>query len=329
MAATIALISIMERNKLLNVAYKRGGKLHINNPDYVKWLKQFTISAVKQDLGKAGDITTKSVLKKNKKRKAKIIAIQSGIVAGIEEAVWFYNKYNIITEQIKKDGDAVNPGDVILKLRGKEFDLLKTERVGLNLIGRMSGIATLTNDLIKKCTPLLVAATRKTHWGNLDNKAVSVGGGGTHRLALWESILIKENHLHALSQEGKYDSVIEQALKRAWEQRNKAVFIEIEVENIKDAIKAAQVFTLLMDKDNEIKPCIIMLDNFTPSDIKKTIILLKQKNYYNRILIEASGGITPESILQYRDAGVDVVSMGYLTHSPKSFDLSQLIIREK
>lgn len=317
---------IMNRQKLLNLAYKREKQLKVSSPDYVKCLRHFTIDALKEDLGKAGDITTHSILTKNIKRKAKIIAKSKGIIAGIEEAVWFYNQYRIKSKQAKKDGDSIKPGDLILELTGREFELLETERIGLNLIQRMGGIATLTNNLVKKCQPMLVAATRKTHWGNLDNKAVSVGGGGTHRLALWESILIKENHLSALSKEGKFD-VIKQALKRAWLNRNKAIFIEIEVEKISDAIKAAQYFILLMDKDKEEKPCIIMLDNFSPIYIRKTIGVLKQKKYYDRILIEASGGITPDNILSYRDAGVDVVSMGYLTHSPKSLDISQLIIR--
>lgn len=317
----------MTRKQLLNLAYQRGGQLHVDNPDYVKWLKHFTIDATKQDMGRAGDITTRSVLTKNTTRKAKIIAKKKGIIAGIEEAVWFYKQYGIKIKKIKKDGDSVKPGDLVLELTGREFELLETERTGLNLIQRMSGIATLTNNLVRKCHPMLVAATRKTHWGNLDNKAVSVGGGGTHRLGLWESILIKENHLHALRQEG-VSEVIEEALKRAWQKRDKAIFIEIEVENIIDALKAAQCFISLMDKDKEIKPCIIMLDNFFSADVRKTIDRLKQKKYYNRILVEASGGITPENILEYRDAGVDVVSMGYLTHSPKALDISQLITRE-
>lgn len=313
--------------KLLNLAYRRENQLHINNPEYVKWLKHFTIEALEEDIGKAGDITTHSVLTKNIIRKAKIIAKEKGIVAGIEEATWFYNQYGIESKSIKKDGDPVNPGDVILELEGYEFELLKTERTALNLLQRMSGIATLTNDLVKKCYPLLVAATRKTHWGNLDNKAVSVGGGGTHRLALWESILIKENHLEALSREGEFD-VIEESLRRAWANKDKAIFIEIEVGNIKDAIKASNCFISLMGEENKEKPCIIMLDNFSPADVRRTVDLLKEKGYHNRILIEASGGITPENIVEYRDAGVDVVSMGYLTHSPKALDISQLIIRE-
>ena len=314
----------MNRKKLLDLAYKRNRKLHIDNKDYIRCLKRFTVEALREDVGKNGDITVNSILAKNSQRKAKIVVKEAGVIAGIEEAVWFYSKYDVAVKQLKKDGSKIKKGDVVLELKGKEFDLLKTERVGLNLLQRMSGIATLTNELVEKCKPLLVAATRKTHWGNLDNKAVSLGGGGTHRLGLWESILIKENHLASLSKEGSFDA-IKQSLDRAWVNRDKAVFIEIEVESLKDALKAAEYFNLLMSRDKKIMPCIIMLDNFSPQLVSKTMRLLKEKKQYSKILIEASGGITPANITEYRDAGVDVVSMGYLTHSPKALDLSQLI----
>jgi nicotinate-nucleotide pyrophosphorylase (carboxylating) len=299
--------------------------LNVGNPDYLKCLKRFTLEAVQEDLGHSGDITVKSVLRDNRRRKAKVIAKERGILAGIEEAVWFYDQYGVEISPIKQDGDRVIKGDLILELQGQEFTLLETERVGLNLIQRMSGIASLTNKLVQDSEPLLVVATRKTHWGDLDNKAVSVGGGGTHRLGLWESILIKENHLASLSKEGEFD-VIEEALTRAWQNRDKAVFIEIEVVCIDDAIKAASQFAKLMEGTKVVTPCVVMLDNFSPKDAAKTVNLFKEKGFYEQVLIEASGGITPENILAYRDAEVDVVSMGYLTHSPKAMDVSQLIV---
>jgi nicotinate-nucleotide pyrophosphorylase (carboxylating) len=142
---------------------------------------------------------------------------------------------------------------------------------------------------------------------------------------LWESILIKENHLASLSKEGDFD-VIEEALNRAWQNRDRSVFIEIEVVDINDALKAAGHFIFLMEGSNEIKPCVVMLDNFSPNDAAKTVDLIKEKGYYRQVLIEASGGIKPENIHAYRDAGVDIVSMGYLTHSPRALDISQLLV---
>jgi len=314
----------MDRKQRLDLAYRRGDKLHIGDSDYLKCLRRFTIEALEEDVGRVGDITVGAVLRENNNRKAQIITKEQGVIAGIEEAIWFYDQYGIAVEPLKRDGDVVEKGDVILKLQGGEFELLRTERTGLNLLQRMSGIATLTNALVKKNTPLLLAATRKTHWGGLDNKAVSVGGGGTHRLGLWESILIKENHLASLADEGDFD-VIEEAIHRAWQHKDEAVFIEIEVVTIEDAIKAAGHFTAYLENSNEVKPCVVMLDNFSPQDAGTTVELLKQKGYYNQVLVEASGGITPENVHAYRDAGVDVVSMGYITHSPRVLDLSQLI----
>lgn len=316
----------MTRKQLLYLAYDRSEKLNVNNCGYVKSLKVFTTRSVKEDVGDNGDITTSSVLSRNFTREAQILCKQEGIVAGVEEAAWFYSQYKIVAKPLVKDGDLVGSGDALLVLKGKEFDLLKTERTGLNLLQRMSGIASATNELVKKCQPMLVAATRKTHWGNLDNKAVSVGGGGTHRLGLWESILIKENHLKSLSHEGSFD-VITEALKRAWKNRNKAVFIEIEVEAIDDAVRAAQVFASLSKKDDKQMPCIVMLDNFSANKCKQTIELFKEKNLYKHVLVEASGGITPKNVLKFRDAGVDVVSLGYLTHSAPALDIGQYIVR--
>jgi nicotinate-nucleotide pyrophosphorylase (carboxylating) len=248
-------------------------------------------------------------------------------VAGMEEAAWFYGQHGIIAIPVKKDGDEAGPGDLMMKLEGRESALLETERTGLNILQRMSGIATLTRRIVRKAEPMLVVATRKTPWGSLDNKAVAVGGGGTHRLGLWESILIKENHLEALSMEGEFD-VIGEALKRAWAEREKAVFIEIEARNFSEAMKAAKAFVSLPGMDDEDKPCIIMLDNFPPEHAKKTVDALKKKGHHDRILVEASGQVTPENVMGYRDAGVDAASMGCLTHSPQALDISQLIVRD-
>lgn len=312
------------KSRLIDLAYKREEFLRIDNPDYTRQLKCFTFGLLKEDLGKKGDITTEAVLRSRNIKEASIVAKEKGVLAGIEELGWFYAQNNLKTTSIRKDGDIVEPGDVVIKLNGSLQALLKTERVGLNLLQRMSGIATLTHKLAQQSKPVLVAATRKTPWGNLDNKAVSVGGGATHRLGLWESILIKENHLEALVQEGVEDTIAE-AIRRAWQHRKEAVFIEIEVETIRAALQAAEQFVALKRPSKVKKPCIIMLDNFSPKKVHQTVRLLKQRNYYKRLILEASGGVTPANIPEYRDAGVDVVSLGYLTHSPTALDLSQLI----
>ena len=311
----------MKRSRLLNLAYRRGDKLHLDNPDYLMFLKQFTLQAMKADLGRAGDITTATVLTANSTRKVQITAKEQGLIAGIEEVVWFFDQYGIKTKPHKKDGIKVKSGDVIIELVGKEFELLKTERTALNLLQRMSGIATVTNTLAKKASSVIVAATRKTPWSYLDNKAVSVGGGATHRLGLWESILIKDNHLEGLSKEVR-GNVIKEALSRAWKNRHRAVFIEIEVESVRDAMVAATTFFALIEDNHEQKPCIIMLDNFSPKKVRQTVKLLKENGFYDKILLEVSGAITPINISKYHNTGVDVVSLGFLTHSAKTLDIS-------
>ncbi len=313
----------MNRKQLLNKAFQRGHLLTLENKIYLNRVKDLLDGMLKEDLGKEGDITANSVLRKNFEVKAIIKAKQNGIIAGLEEAEYFYKKNKIKVKKLKKDGSKIKKSDVILILIGKEKDLLKTERTGLNLLQRMSGIATSTDSLQSKAKKMLVVATRKTHWGLLDNKAVFIGGGSTHRLGLHESILIKENHLESLKKEGVKD-YISIVLNRAWKNKNKAVFIEIEVKNKNEAIKAGKKFKEL--NKNKKKPSIIMLDNFKPLEIKKTIKKLKKLKLYDYVLLEASGGVNPDNIKEFEKTGVDVASLGFLTHSPKALDISQEIV---
>lgn len=313
----------MNKKQLLNKTFQRGHLLTLKNKNYLKRVKEITETMLKEDLGKKGDITSDSVLKKNLKVKAIIKVKKNGILAGVEEAEYFYKKNNIKVKKLKKDGSKVKKGNVILILSGKEKNLLKTERIGLNLLQRMSGIATLTNNLQSRVKKMLILGIRKAHWGLLDKKAVYIGGGGTHRFGLYESILIKENHLESLKKEGVKD-YIQIALNRAWKNKQKAIFIEIEVQNKEEAIRAAEKFKEL--NKTKKKPCIIMLDNFKPTEIKKTIKELKELKLYDYILLEASGGVNPNNIKEFEKTGVDVASLGFLTHSPKALDISQEII---
>jgi len=312
----------LDKIKLILEAYNRSEFLNLENPTYLNRVKDFTEKWLQEDVG-IGDITTKGLLLKDSKVKAIIKAKSSGIIAGIKEAEWFYNNHNIEVKVMKKDGNPVKKGDTIFELDGNESDLLETERAGLNLLQRMSGIATLTHEMVEKIKgkKVEIVPPRKNHWGLLDKKAVYLGGGLTHRLGLWESILIKENHLEAIKNEG-CDNCIEIALERAFKFEG-TVFIEIEVENINDCLKAAKKFKEYKNG----KPCIIMLDNFTVEDTKKALDLLKQKNLRDHIIIESSGRITPDNILGYADTGVDIISMSYITYAQNICDLSQRINR--
>lgn len=313
----------MNRRRLLKKAFQRGHLLTLKNPMYKQWIQKFIVDEIKGDIGKE-DITTNAVLKKNKKIKAIIKAKENGIIAGIEETKFLLNNYNILIKKSVKDGSIIKKNSVVMEIEGKEKDILKTERSALDILQRMSGIATLTSSLIKKTKNKVgIAPTRKTQWRYLDKKAAYLGKGLTHRLALWESILIKDNHLIAIKKEGIKNDIGE-SIKRAWQKRKKGNFVEIEVTNQKQAIEAAKTFRELKTRQSNI-PCLIMLDRVMPKKIKEIIKEIKKKKYYDNVLIEASGGIKPENIISYANAGVDVLSLGYLTHSPKALGMSLTI----
>jgi nicotinate-nucleotide pyrophosphorylase (carboxylating) len=308
----------LDRAKLIELAYQRGKELNLNNRNYLSWLEKFFDQEYKEDIG-SGDMTSEALLTKNKLGSAGLKAKQSGIVGGIEEVCWFYKKHGLKVKIHAEDAKTVETGDTILEVHGKRKEILATERIGLNVMQRMSGIATETRHLVDllRDHKTRIAATRKTNWRYLDKKAVFLGGGLTHRFGLWDSILIKDNHLEALKNDGIKDPV-EKAIALSSRFVDKVGFIEIETANQDDALKAARKFKQLKLK----KPCIIMLDNVAPNEIAQIIEPLKSENLYDYMLLEASGNITTGNIKEYAKTGVDVVSLGCLTHSAKIFDMS-------
>jgi len=315
----------MNRKRLLHKAFQRGHLLNVNNKLYREWIKKFIVDETKGDIGTKGDITSESVLRHGKKIKAVIFSRSNGIIAGMEEVSLLLRGYKIKITPLRKDGDRVKKGSKLLLLEGNEKDILKLERSVLDLLSRMSGIATLTAILKKKVKGKVeIAPTRKTQWRYLDKKAVYIGGGLTHRLALWDSILIKDNHLDAIKKE-KIKDVIGTALERAWKKRKEGIFLEIETFNEKQAIRAAQKFKELQGK-SETTPCLVMFDDMKPEQIKRIMKKLKNKNLYSHILIEASGGINPENILSYANSGVDVLSLGYLTAVSQTLNIKLKVI---
>jgi|TARA_B100001964_G_C14241806_1_gene605407 nicotinate-nucleotide pyrophosphorylase (carboxylating) len=295
------------RNELVLEFWDRNGNLNLRNNKYSSFVKNLIKIQLKEDIV-GGDITTESTIPRNKKIKAKIISNQDGIVAGIEECSLFTASEKLI--KIKNDGDIVKKGDVIVEITGNASNILSYERTLLNIMQRMSGIATQTYNtkkLIKnKCQ---ITATRKTLLHLIDKKAVVVGGGLTHRLNLNDFILIKDNHLKIL------DNDVKKALKLAVK-NSKSRNIEIEVKDEKEAMEAAKtIFNLKSDK-----LYVILFDNMEATIIKDTIS--KINNIKNNILFEASGNINEKNIKEYSETGVDVVSLGMLTHSVKAFDMS-------
>jgi nicotinate-nucleotide pyrophosphorylase (carboxylating) len=308
----------LQREKLVEQAYQKGNELSLNNKNYLNWLQKFFEQEYKEDVGQ-GDITSQAVLTANKRGKAVLRAKQEGVIAGIEEVSWFLKKHGLKVKIRAKDADKVKKGDTILEVYGKQRDILATERVGLNVMQRTSGIATETRKLVDLIEDYKtrIAATRKTVLRYLDKKAVYLGGGLTHRFGLWDAILIKDNHLEALKNQG-IKNPIEKAITLVSKHAPKVGFIEIETTNQEDALKAARKFKQLKLK----KPCIVMLDNVEPREIQSIIEKLKNENLHNHVLLEASGNITPENIRDYAKTEVDVISLGYLTHSARILDIS-------
>ena len=262
-------------------------------------------SFLKEDLGDEGDITSNSLFI-HELSEAKIIAKENCVVAGLDEVKEVFEKVGVNVECLSKDGDFIKKGTVVVKTNGFARSILKAERLALNIISRMSGIATETKKLVDLCRPInpnvKIAATRKTTPGfrKYEKKAVIIGGGEPHRYGLYDAILIKDNHI-------KIAGSVEKTIKKIQEKiKNK--IIEIEVENEKDAITAAK-----------LDVGIIMLDNFEPKQAEQVAEKIKKIN--NNILIEVSGGINLENITKYASFS-DRISLGYITHSVRSKDFS-------
>jgi len=258
-----------------------------------------------------GDVTSEAVIPEDLEAEAVIIAKQDGVIAGLEEAKALFEHFDVKVELKAKDGDEVKKGDVVIELRGNARSILLVERTALNIIGRMSGIATQVRRLMEKVKAVnpnvRVAGTRKTLLKPLDKRAILLGGGESHRFSLSDAILIKDNHLALVP--------LEEAIERA---KAFSIYkvIEVEVESLEDALKAAKAGA-----------DIIMLDNMTPEQIEEVLEALKREGLRERVKIEVSGGITEENIESYAKLDIDVISLGALTHSVKNFDVSLEIIR--
>ena len=316
---------LMGKKELVERAFQRGSLLTVKNPFYAKNLLSYFNYKYTNDVGRIGDITTDAILKNSGKVRAIIKAKQNGIISGIEEISFLYSKHGVKVKAMKKDGSQVKKGQVVAELYGNEKTLMTLERICMDLLQRMSGISTAASAMMKKIGKNTIAPTRKTELLYLDKKAVYDAGGYTHRLALWDAILIKENHLAIIKKEG-HKKYIEEALRRAFLNAKNAKFIEVEVRNSKEAYSAAFYYNNSLKLINKKIPFIIMLDNFTPEKIRATIDLLKKKKMLDNVLIEVSGGINPKNVKAYAKTGTDMISIGYLTHSARALDLTQLVI---
>ncbi|RAP51353.1 MAG: nicotinate-nucleotide diphosphorylase (carboxylating) [Methanosphaera sp. SHI613] len=271
------------------------------------------IENVYDDIG-FEDITTNSLVSDEKWAQAEIIAKEDGILAGMDVAHYIIDNFGLNISSSFLDGDSISKGDVILEFEGRARDILVVERSILNYLMHLSGIATCVYDTcqrVKEVNPnVRVACTRKTTPGlqKLEKKAVEIGGGDTHRFKLDDCVLIKDNHIQVVG--GVIDAIEIAKSKVSFTKK-----IEIEVEDLDNAVRAA-----MFGAD------IVMLDNMTPPQIEEVLTTLKERRLRDDVLIEVSGGINPENILDYAKLEVDVISSGFITNSTKSLDLSLNIL---
>jgi nicotinate-nucleotide pyrophosphorylase (carboxylating) len=255
------------------------------------------------------DVTTKSLIPPHLEARAFLVPKEPGILAGLEVAAATFRRVDtsLVFTQKLLDGDRVDGGEIVATISGRMASILTAERTALNFLQRMSGIATLTDRYVQAVvgTSSSITDTRKTVPGLrlLDKYSVSIGGGRNHRMSLADGVLIKDNHLAALQAEG---IDLGQAIKRARARAHHTVKIEVEVESIEAAIAAANAGA-----------DIVMLDNMSPADMHTAVDQITAD-----CTVEASGGITLANVAEVAQSGVDIISIGALTHSPRALDIS-------
>mgnify|MGYP001465422881 CR=1 FL=1 len=269
-------------------------------------IERIVKTALEEDIG-LGDITTEATVEVGVLARAELVAKEDFVIAGLDVAAQVFAELDpeVGFEKLKQDGEKVSRGEVLAWIRGEARILLQGERVALNLLQRMSGIATLTARFVAEVegTDALVVDTRKTVPGLriLDKYAVRMGGGRNHRTSLYDGVLIKENHVAAA---GGISAAISRARKRI----SHVLKIEIETRNLEEVGEAL-----------EAGAEVILLDNMSLAELREAVQLIR-----GRAISEASGGVSLETIREIAETGVDVISVGSLTHSCRAVDISML-----
>jgi len=283
-------------------------------PPYIteEKLDRFFTLSLKEDLGD-GDHSTLAVIPQNQQGKARLLAKEEGALAGVDLSQFIWKKLDPTLSYTYHfaDGDMVKPGQVVFEITGAIRSLLTGERLVLNCMQRMSGIATKTRSLVEaiKDTGAKLLDTRKTtpNFRMLEKWAVHIGGGVNHRFGLFDMILLKDNHIDAA---GGVEKAIK-STKDYLQQTGKSLKIEVETRNLEEVREA--VGTGMAD--------VIMLDNMVPSMMREAVVIINGKTQ-----VEASGNITENNIREVAETGVDFISVGALTHSYKSLDLSMKMV---
>ncbi len=284
--------------------------------EWIKGLKKELDALIKssfaEDFSDLGDVTSQAIFRKNEAKAAQIIAKSDGVVGGLFAAkrVFEWISPEIQVKEICEEGNFVTSGEVIMTVEGPVVDLLSAERTALNFLGRLSGVATLTRKFVDAVsgTRTKILDTRKTTpgWRFLEKYAVRQGGGINHRMGLFDRVLIKDNHIQAAG--GIRPAV--QAVREYFSHRALNLPIEVEVKNLSELEEA------LVEQVQQI-----MLDNMDVETMRKAV-----KRVSGRVPLEASGGVTLETVREIAETGVDFISVGALTHSAPVLDVSMLMV---
>lgn len=321
----------MDRKALREFTHKADHFLAINNETYKQWVFRYTFLELEKDLGVKGDITTRAIFPNGGRVKAKVVAKEAGIFAGKEEIKYFLvdsdpkfrpnirGKFEV--KFLVNDGDIFANGDILLEIEADVYDLLAVERVTLNLLMRMSGVATFTRKIVDmlKDYDVLITPTRKMLWGLLDKRAVLVGGGGTHRINLTDAVLVKDTHLDLIGHD--FNLLFERISSSGVDGR----FIEIEVDSPKEAVTVAKMFNKALGAKEIRSIGVLLMDNMAAGQISEAMDEIKNLGLYDGLLFEASGGVNEKNAVEYAATGVDIVSMGCLTNGARSLNMSMKI----
>jgi len=314
----------MKRSDAVLLHFQKSAELTVSHKFYRDHITELFNWMIQADaVGK--DITSQTLSLRGS-GKTQIVTKQEGVIAGIEELTELLSKNTGLVFSSKvSDGAKVKKNEVVAEVTGENTEILGYERTILNILGRMSGIATGTDVLVSSIKTIndapFIAATRKTPLMMIDKKAVAVGGGLTHRLSLADEILIKDNHLGMLQKElglATSENSAQEAVRRCMNSEKE--YFEIEVDTLSQA--NAILHTFVQENSRKNKTMGILLDNFTPADAKHFVDSLRKLPVYNSVLLEASGEITQANLSEWATTGVDVVSLGAFTHSPKVFNFS-------
>ncbi|MBN2600897.1 MAG: carboxylating nicotinate-nucleotide diphosphorylase [Candidatus Marinimicrobia bacterium] len=315
----------INRDNVIRNAFDAADELDLKRPSYQDTVFSFFTKMINEDID-GGDVSLVPRQSYESALKAKIITKSPAVVAGLDETIFFASQHDLQIDSDFKNGDSVKTGDILLRVNGKAAEILTLERSILNILQRLSGIATTTKSYVDTVagTNTFVVGTRKTLWGMLDKRAIQCGGGLTHRLGLHDAAMLKENHLAVLRNSDNPD-----ALRTAVTQMISAYpylrFIEIEV---RDTDEFSAILGYLKNITAPF-PFVVMFDHFEPEQILSLINEARTKKLYNHILFEASGNITLDSIRSFAESGVDVISVGALTHSVTSADFSLLVEHQR